>query len=171
MAAYRNQALLCMILLLGACAESSMQDLQQFVETAHKDKKPRVEPIPEVKTQEQFAYASSEGVDPFASFNLRPRGVVKNKAGGPSLTRRREPLEEYPLDALKMVGTLQRNRQAWVVIQAPDRTVHRARVGNFLGQNFGKITRISESKVDLVETIQDPLGDWIKRDASLSIEE
>lgn len=169
----RNSTYLVLLLSLslGACAESSMNDLQQFVENAHKDKKPRVEPIPEVKTQEQFAYASSDGVDPFAVFNLRPRGATKTKAGGPSLSRRREPLEEYPLDALKMVGTLQRNKQAWAVIQAPDRTVHRVRIGNFLGQNFGKITRITEGKVILVETIQDPLGDWIKRDASLSIEE
>ena len=157
--------------ILSACSSDGMDDLRRFVRDAHKDRKPRVEPIPEVKTHEVFAYSSQDGVDPFASFNLRPRGVAKRREGGPDVNRRKEPMEEYPLDALKMVGTLSRKRRTWVIVQAPDGTVHKAEVGNYMGENFGKIIRISEEKVNLIETVQDPLGDWIKRKANLSIEE
>ncbi|GMR18590.1 MAG: pilus assembly protein PilP [Gammaproteobacteria bacterium] len=162
---------LCMVAVLSGCADDGLSDLRQFVKDAHADRKPKVEPIPEVKTHEVFAYASAEGIDPFGVFNLRPRGTKSARYEGPNLRRRKEPLEEYPLDALKMVGTITRRNQSWVIIQAPDGTVHRAQVGNHLGQNFGEVTGINEEKVELVETIQNPLGDWIKRDASISIEE
>ena len=162
---------LCLGTMLYGCTDDGMNDLRHFVETAHADRKPQVEPIPEVKTNEVFVYASEDGIDPFGIFNLRPRGTKTAKNLGPNLTRRKEPLEDYPLDALKMVGTLMKKNQAWVIIQAPDGTVHRAQIGNHLGQNFGKVIRISEEKIELIETIQDPLGDWIKRDASISIEE
>lgn len=167
----RRLGSIMLVVTLAACSSDGMDDLRVFVRDAHKDRKPRVEPIPEVKTHEVFAYAAQDKVDPFAAFNLRPRGNAKPKEGGPDRNRRREPLEEYPLDALKMVGTMQRRTQSWVIIQAPDGTVHKAQVGNYLGENFGKIVRISEGKVDLIETVQDPLGDWIKRKANLSIEE
>lgn len=168
----RKTIVVCLsALCLQACTDDGLDDLRQFTKNAHADRKPRVDPIPEVKTHELFAYASEEGVDPFGMFNLRPRGTKTAQSGGPNLHRRKEPLEEYPLDALKMVGTLMKKSQAWVIIQAPDGTVHRAQVGNHLGHNFGKVLRISEEKVELIETIQDPLGDWIKRDASISIQE
>lgn len=168
----KNWPILVGVLLLTACADDGLQDLRDFVKTAHADKKPRVEDLPEVKTHEVFAYASAEGVDPFEPFNLRPSGAKKVRKALPEhLTRRKEALEQYPLDALKMVGTLSRRNESWVIIQAPDGTVHRARIGNYLGQNFGKIVRILEDKVDLVETIQDPLGEWITRNASVSTEE
>lgn len=168
---WRITSMVLASIILSACASDGMDDLRRFVRDAHKDRKPRVEPIPEVKTHEVFAYTSEEGVDPFASFNLRPRGIARRKEGGPDVSRRKEALEDYPLDALKMVGTLSRKRQTWAIVQAPDGTVHKAQVGNYLGENFGKITRISEEKVNLIETLQDPLGDWIKRKANLSIEE
>ncbi|MBE9515797.1 MAG: pilus assembly protein PilP [Proteobacteria bacterium] len=167
----RSALILLVPIALSACSSDGMDDLRRFVRDAHKDRKPRVEPIPEVKTQKVFAYASEDGVDPFATFNLRPRGIARHKKGGPDTNRRKEPLEDYPLDALKMVGTLSRKRQTWVIVQAPDGTVHKAQVGNYLGENFGKIIRITEEKVRLIETVQDPLGDWIKRKANLSIEE
>ncbi len=87
------------------------------------------------------------------------------------MNRRRDPLEDYPLDALKMVGTLTRGNQSWAVIQAPDGAVHRAKLGDHMGQNFGMVTKITENKVDLVELIQNPLGDWIEREANLAIVE
>ncbi|MDH5648430.1 MAG: pilus assembly protein PilP [Gammaproteobacteria bacterium] len=160
-----------MSVLLFGCSDDGMNDLREFVENAHKDTKPKVDPIPEVKTHEVFAYGSAEGTDPFGEFNLRPRGTKAANKSGPDLRRRKEPLEEYPLDALKMVGTLSRKSESWVIIQAPDGTVHKAQVGNYLGQNFGKLVSISEDKIELIETIQDPLGDWIKRDASISVVE
>jgi type IV pilus assembly protein PilP len=87
------------------------------------------------------------------------------------MNRRKEPLEDFPLDALKMVGTLSRGKQSWAVIQAPDGTVHRVQKGNYLGQNFGRIKRVSEEKVDLVELVQGAMGEWVEREASLAIQE
>ena len=87
------------------------------------------------------------------------------------MNRRKEALEDFPLDALKMVGTLSRGKQVWAVVQAPDGSVHRVQKGNFAGQNFGKIKSVSEEKIDLVELIQGALGEWIEREASLSIQE
>lgn len=161
-----------LVLLLGACANDGMDDLRQFVANADAGKKPRIEPLPEIKPQEPFTYSAEDLVDPFSSRNLKSQGV--QSAGGgprPDLNRRKEPLEEYPLDALKMVGTLERGKQAWAVIQAPDGTVYRAGVGNHLGQNFGTITRITEDKIDIVELVQGSLGDWVERPASIALAE
>jgi type IV pilus assembly protein PilP len=157
--------------LLTACGSDGLDDVREFVRTAHADKKPRVEPLPEIKTQEAFIYAAANLSDPFASFNLKPGANAKTdgNGGGPDPNRRKQPLEDFPLDALKMVGTLSQGKQAWAVVQAPDGTVHRVKVGDYLGQNSGQIIKVTEEKVDLVEVIQGPMGDWIDREANLSL--
>lgn len=161
-----------LIVLLSACGSDGMDDLREFVATAHAGKTPKIEPLPEIKPQEPFTYAAEKLVDPFSSRNLKSQ-AVQTAGGGPrpDLNRRKEPLEEYPLDALKMVGTLARGKQAWAVIQAPDGAVYRAGVGNHLGQNFGTITRISDDKIDVVELVQGSLGDWVERPASVALAE
>ncbi|BAU46634.1 pilus assembly protein PilP [Sulfurifustis variabilis] len=159
------------LLLLSACADDGMDDLRHFVETAHQGKQPRIEPLPEIKTQEQFSYGAVNLRDPFTPRNLKAQAGQSGGGPRPDMNRRREALEEFPLDALKMVGTLQQGKQAWVVIQAPDGSVHRATVGNHLGQNFGAITRITEDKINLIELVQGPLGDWIERESSLALAE
>lgn len=155
--------------LLTGCTNDGLDDLRDFVKNAHADRKPRVEPIPEIRPQEGFRYAASKLQDPFAGFNLRaPKGGA-GSGPRPDMNRRKQPLEEYPLDALKMVGTLSRGKKVWAVIQAPDGTVHRSEVGNYLGQNFGAVVRITEDKIDLIELIPGSMGDWVEREASISI--
>lgn len=156
---------------LTACGSDGLDDLREFVQNAHADKKPRVEPIPEVKPYEAFAYTAVDMTDPFASVNLKPLNTPTAQGPRPDMNRRKEPLEDYPLDALKMVGTLAREKQRWAVIQAPDGTVHRAHLGSFMGQNFGKVIKIADEKIELVELIPGTTGDWIERDASLAIVE
>jgi len=159
-------------LLLAGCGGDDLNEVREFVKNAHADKKPKVEPLPEIKTQDSFAYNAVNLPDPFASFNLKPASGPKGSAGGvagPDPNRRREPLEDYPLDSLKMVGTLVRGKQAWVIIQAPDGTVHRAKLGDHMGQFSGQVTKVTEEKIDLIELIQGPLGDWVEREASLSL--
>jgi len=159
--------------LLSGCGDDGLQDVREFVRTAHADKKPRVEPLPELKIQESFAYNPASLPDPFASHNLRPQSAGAGKGGGPrpDPNRRKEPLEDYPLDSLKMVGTIMKGKQAWVIVQAPDGTVHRAKTGDHLGQNFGMITKVTEEKVDVIELIQGSLGDWVEREAGLALSE
>lgn len=168
----RALPLVVSLALLSGCAGDGMDDLRDFVKNAHADRKPKIEPLPEVKPYEAYAYAAADLPNPFSTSNLRPR-TAHGKASGPrpDMNRRKEPLEEFPLDGLKMVGTLSRGKQSWAVIQAPDGTVHRVQRGNFMGHNFGRITRISDDRVDLVELHQGPLGDWQEREAVLSIQE
>ena len=154
---------------LSGCSSDGLEDLREFVKNAYADKKPRVEPLPEIKTQETFIYNAANLVDPFAAFNLTPQGQKSASGPRPDPNRRKEPLEDYPLDSLKMVGTLSRGKQAWAVIQAPDGTVHRAQTGDHLGQNSGMINKISDEKIDLIELIQGTMGDWVEREANLTL--
>lgn len=157
-------------LLLVGCAEQSMSDLRSFVKNATKGKSPKVEPLPKIKPHKTFTYTSSSLTNPFGRDNLVRKKPPANTGAAPDLQRRKEPLEQYPLDSLRMVGTLDRNEQFWAVLRAPDGTVHRAQKGNYIGQNFGLITTISESEVRVKEKIQGPSNGWIERDASIAIQ-
>ncbi|MCR4300795.1 MAG: pilus assembly protein PilP [Sulfuricaulis sp.] len=154
---------------LAGCSSDGLEDLREFVKKTHAEKKPKVESLPEIKMQETFIYNTANLTDPFAAFNLMPQGLKSASGPRPDPNRRKEPLEDYPLDSLKMVGTLSRGKQAWAVIQAPDGTVHRTQVGDHLGQNSGMIHKITDEKVDLIELIQGTLGDWIEREANLTL--
>lgn len=168
----RGLAVVAALVVVSGCTSDGLDDLREFVKNAHADRKPRIEPLPEVRPYEAYAYAAADLADPFSPANLRPMTAQGGVAGPrPDMNRRREPLEEFPLDALKMVGTLSRGPQTWGVIQAPDGTVHRVQRGNFVGQNFGRITRVGEEKIDVVELIQGALGDWVEREAGLAIQE
>ncbi|MBI3778309.1 MAG: pilus assembly protein PilP [Gammaproteobacteria bacterium] len=156
---------------LSGCSSDGLDDLREFVKNAYADKKPKVEPLPEIKMQETFIYNSANLADPFASFNLNPQGQKSASGPRPDPNRRKEPLEDYPLDSLKMVGTLMRGKQVWAVIQAPDGTVHRAQKGDHMGQNSGMISKITEEKIDLIELIQGTMGDWVEREANLTLVE
>lgn len=162
---------LAVVALLSGCGGDGLDDLRDFVKDAHADRKPKIESLPDIRPYEAFAYAATELVDPFSPANLRPQSAGKASGPRPDMNRRKEPLEDFPLDALRMVGTLSKGKLSWGVIQAPDGTVHRVQRGNFIGQNFGRITRVSDDKVDLVEMHQGPLGGWIEREALLAISE
>ena len=158
--------------LLAGCSSDGLDDLREFVRTAHADRKPKIEPLPEIKPYEAFAYAATDLMNPFSPANLKPQSVQGLASGPrPDMNRRKEPLEDYPLDGLKMVGTLSRGKLTWGVIQTADGAVYRVQKGNFLGQNFGRITRVSDEKIDVVELIQGALGEWVEREASLAIQE
>lgn len=163
---------------LSACGSDGLDDLRQYVKETHKDKKPRVDPIPEVKVYEKFVYTAYKLPDPFARDNLRrvtaSAGPENNTSGlGPDLTRPKETLEQYPLDALSMVGTLQKGKDIWAIVSVRSASgeTHRVKVGNHMGRNYGMITSISEDKIQLVELIRSALGDWVEREATIKIRE
>lgn len=160
-------------LLLSGCGSDGLDDLREFVKNAHADRKPKIEPLPEIKPYEAFAYGAADLTNPFSVSNLKPQSVQGLAGAGPrpDMNRRKEPLEDYPLDGLKMVGTLSRGKQSWGIIQTADGAVYRVQKGNYLGQNFGRITRVTDEKIDLVELIQGALGEWVEREASLAIQE
>ena len=126
---------------------------------------------------EKFAYSSQKLPDPFAKENLRRAGVAKNTGSSsgpqPDLTRPREALEEFPLDALAMVGTLEKGKVVWGVIsvRSAGGEMHRVKVGNHMGRNFGMITEITDEKIMLVELVRCSLGDWIERESVIKLRE
>jgi len=153
-----------------------MSDLESFVENAHKDKKPEIEPLPEIPPFKAFEYASEDGVDPFSTSNIVNVDENGNSVGAgarPDSDRRRQPLEKYPLDALRMVGTITQEGVPHVVVKTNEGNAVLATLGNYMGQNDGKIKEIipEEQRVVLVETVLDPAGRWVTRDVEITIDE
>ena len=158
---------------LAACQSSPHGDLDQWVKKIKSEQRGHVAPLPEVKPYETYTYNDKDLRDPFKPYipeaERRRRQAQANTKLHPDQNRRREALEAFSLDALKFVGTLEKKGQTWALIQAPDHTVHRVKVGNHMRQNYGKITRISENKVSLREIIPNGLGGWVERDAALTL--
>jgi len=163
--------LVVLALSLSGCVDTNMEDLYQFTANAFKNRKPQIEPIPIIRPHTSFLYTDTGKADPFSEKNIERQKQRKRKGSNnvPDPKRRREILEHYPLDSLQMVGTLRRNNTTWVVIKAPDGTVHRAVRGSYIGQHSGVITMIKEDKIAITEKIQDSNENWITRQAQLSL--
>ncbi len=163
-------ALFVCLALLG-CAGEPHGDLKQFVEESGNLPHGRVPPLPEVKPYEPFTYAAFDVIDPFKARKIEPPKNAGGSGVAPDLNRRREPLETYPLESLKMVGTLEQKKQIYALVKAPDNGLFRVRTGNYLGQNFGRIVGISESAVKLKEITQDGGGNWEEKEQVLLLQE
>ena len=156
-------------LLLPACGGDSHSDLRDFVKESDKLPHGNIPPLPEMKPYEPYTYNAFDLTDPF-----KPRKIEPPKGGGgvaPDLNRRREPLEAFPLENLKMVGTLEQKKEIYALVRAPDNALYRVKVGNYLGQNFGRIVGISESAVKIKEIVQDSAGNWEEKDQALLLSE
>lgn len=156
-------------LLLAGCGGDEFQDLRDFVKNSGADMRGKVEPPPEIKPYEPFNYDNSIGLpDPF-----KPRKEVKTAGHAglnqPDMERRKEELEEFPLEGIKMVGFLQQANVAYAVVRSPDGKLHRVKMGNYLGQNFGRITAITDTEVKIKEMVQDSTGDWSERESTLQL--
>jgi type IV pilus assembly protein PilP len=164
----KRLASIAIILGLAGCGGSGMEDLQAFVAESGRDMQGKIEPLPEVKVYEPFTYNAFDLPDPF-----KPRKLSTGGGGGmqPDLTRPKEPLESFSLETLKMVGVLSRKGVIHAVIKTPDNAIYHVRKGNYVGQNFGLVTQISESEVTLREIVQDSAGDWSERISTLILQE
>lgn len=154
--------------LLAGCGGEEFQDLRDYVKNAGADMRGKIAPPPEVKPYEPFIYNNEKNLpDPF-----KPRKMDSREHGGlnqPDMNRPKEALEEFPLEALKMVGYLYQNKIGYAVIRAPDRKLHRVKAGNHIGMNFGLIKEVSEREVIIKEMVQDSTGDWTERISSLQL--
>lgn len=161
-------ALVC--LGLTSCGGEQYSDLRQFVKDSDNLPHGRIPPLPDIKPYEPFAYNAYDLIDPFRPRKIEP---PKTAAGGvqPDLTRRKEPLEAYPLENLRMVGTLQQNKATFALVKSPDNNLFRVKAGNYMGQNFGLITEISEATIKLKEIVQDSGGDWTERVSTINLAE
>lgn len=167
----KNFSVLILVLALAACGGEEHEDLKQWMKASTKDLKGKVPPLPEIRPFPVVAYEGGDLTDPFNPKKLEPSKQHKGGGGAqPDLNRRREPLESYPLESLKMVGTLIQSKKVHALIQA-DKALHQVKVGNYLGQNFGVITNITETEVTLKELVQDSSGDWVERTSTLQLQE
>jgi type IV pilus assembly protein PilP len=155
------------IAMLGGCS-SEIDELKAFVRDSDKNLPRRIDPLPAVKPFEPFAYEGFDLPDPFKPRKL---SAPKEGAGGglaPDLNRRKEPLEAFPLEQLKMVGTLSQGKDTYAIVRA-DKTLYRVKKGNYMGQNFGLITDVTEGEIKLKEIVQDSAGDWAERQSVLPL--
>jgi type IV pilus assembly protein PilP len=139
---------------------------------ASRNLKGKVPPLPQVKTYEPVAYDAENLLDPFKSSRVIPERPSSGGGGvePPDSTRVREPLEAYPLESLKYVGVITRREAESIAIIRVDSALYQVRPGNYLGQNFGKVTDINESEVVLKELVQDAMGTWVERVSSLMLQ-
>ncbi|MGA0570205.1 pilus assembly protein PilP [Variovorax sp. VNK109] len=165
------------VTLLAGCGPASEEGLQQWMQEQRNQTRPSVQPIPEPKQFTPQAYAQSGTVDPFSSQKLaqalKSESVQASSNAAlitPELARRKEPLEAFPLDSMKMVGSLIREGQPVALLRV-DNLLYQVRKGNYIGQNYGRITQINETELALREIVQDAAGEWIERTATLQLQE
>jgi len=168
--------LLGMVILLAGCSADEHQDLKNWMADNTKDLRGGIPKLPEVKPYEAVPYEVEGMQDPFRSSKIEPDSKYKkNGAGGgfrpdfEARELRNSFLEKYPLESLKMIGYLNVNRSPMAVIQVADK-VKQVRVGEYLGLDFGIVTKITETEVQLRELIEDSAGDWSERNSSLYLQ-
>lgn len=161
---------ICM-LMVACTADDGLDDLRAFT-AAERAKPPSpIEPLPEIKVPEKFEYTASSIVSPFNQQNVLPeiKAALEISPILPDHDRIRQPLEYFPLDALKMVGTLKQEAQTYAIVFAPDDTVHRVGKGNYAGMQLGEIVEVREGEIVLEETVKQRNGRWEKRKVSLAL--
>ena len=163
-------ALACLALV--SCSGEQHSDLRQFVKDSDSMPRGRIPPLPEVRPYEPYEYAAFDLTDPFV-----PRKIEAPKPSNipgslqPPKNHRKGPLEAFPLENLKMVGTLQQQKNIYALIKTPDNNLYRVKTGDFMGQNFGRVINISESALKLKELVQDSGNEWKEEERTLLLQE
>jgi len=174
-----QQLTLCLfcLSLVAACSTSDEEQLQQWMTEQRNQTRSRVERLPEPTKFTPQAYTQEAEIEPFSIQKLAQ--ALKRDAAqpasssvliAPEMARRKQPLEASPLDAVVMVGSLIRASQPVALVRV-DNLLYQVRVGNYLGQNYGKVTKVSETGISLREIVQDAAGEWIERTTALQLQE
>ena len=165
-------------MMLTACGSSTHQDLVDFTNKVRKDasKVSRIDPLPDIQPYETFLYRAEERRDPFTDAVVTDEATVTTTDNSirPPTNHRKEALEAFPLDSLRMVGTLRRGDTLWAIVKIqnnPDGGIHRIVTGNYLGQNYGRVISVTEEQINLIEVIPDGLGGWRERENSIALSE
>lgn len=164
-----------LILVLAGCSNDDFSDLKNYIQEVKARPKGPIEPLPETKIVESFIFKPDGLRDPFRPTERTTDQVGPDVSGiggiRPDTERRKEELESYSLDTLRMVGTLKDLEGMWGLVKTKDGTIHSVQVGNHMGQNYGKIIRILEDKIELMEIVPDKPGTWREQQAMLAIAE
>lgn len=169
----RPAAAAVILLLLSACS-AEQQELAQWMDQQRKEVKPSVQPILPPKKFNPQPYLAADSVEPFSSQKLTV--AIKQEARQPNsllsaeINRRPEPLESYPLDSVSMVGSVTKQSKPFALLKV-DKLLYQVKLGDYLGQNYGKIIKITETDVSLREIVQDASGEWTERISSIQLQE
>ena len=163
--------ILAAALALGGCADDTMKDLKAYVEEVKARPGGPIKPVPEFKPAETYTYAPADRRSPFVvqEAETEQTQAVAGTGPRPDPNRRREELEQFPLDTLRMVGILEQNNEIWGLVQSKEKTIYRVQPDNYMGQNHGKINRITEDQIELTELVPDGIGGYIERRATLAL--
>ena len=166
---------LALAALLAGCSASDVREVRDWMAQVKKDTKVSVVPIAEPKTFIPFAYTARESIDPFNPNKLlaeMARAAEKSDSNKfkPDMDRRKELLENFPLDAFTMVGVMQKGGVSYALLQV-DRSVYQVRAGQRIGQNYGLVTGVGENVVTVKEVVQDAAGEWVERLSKLELQE
>ncbi|MBC7955871.1 MAG: pilus assembly protein PilP [Cytophagales bacterium] len=164
-----------MFVLAGLSGCSGSQDeLQQWIEQQRREAKPNVSPLSAPKKFNPQAYLAGSSVEPFSSQKLtvaiKQEARQSNSLLAAEINRRKEPLEAYPIDSMSMVGSVTKLGRPYALLKV-DNLLYQVKQGDYLGQNYGKITKISETDISFREIVQDAAGEWIERTSSLQLQE
>jgi type IV pilus assembly protein PilP len=166
---------LCAVLALLSACTAETEELQQWIDMQRREVRPSVTPLTPPKKFDPQAYSSTQAVEPFSPQKLTVALKLEARAQPNSLlasemTRRREPLEAFPLDSMSMVGSVSKQGKPFALLRV-DSLLYQVKAGDYLGQNYGRITKITETEIALREVIQDAAGEWIERPAVLQLQE
>ena len=163
---------LAVLALVGCSGEQ--EELTQWMEQQRREVKPDVPPLSPPKKFNPQSYSSLSGVEPFStqklSVALKMEARQPNSMLGAELNRRKEPLEAYPLDSMTMVGSVAKQAQPFALLRV-DNLLYQVKPGDYIGQNYGRITKITETQIVLREIVQDAAGEWIERASTLQLQE
>lgn len=164
-------------LVLAGCSSEPASDLQEWMQAQRAAAKPRITPLKEPTKFQPTEYKVSQGMDPFNMLKLtqalRKDGVQNNSSVAlilPEQNRRKEELEGFPLDTMSMVGSLDKQGEKTALLKV-DKLLYQVRSGQYLGQNYGRIMRVTESSIHLRELVQDASGDWVEKMTTLDLQE
>jgi len=168
---------MAVVAVIAGCGASGQEEVERWMREERAATKPHVTPIPEPKKFTPQAYTQEASTDPFS--NLKLTQALKRESAqsssnaalvAPELARRKEPLEAYPLDTMKMVGSLIKEGQPVALLRV-DNLLYQVRPGSYIGQNYGKIVKVGETEIVLREIVQDAAGEWTERTATLQLQE
>ena len=170
---HSGMLLACAVLLTG-CSEGDVAEVKSWMDDVKKNTRVSVVPLAEPKTFIPFAYGVREQIDPFDPnkllAELARQAAASSNPLRPDPDRRREFLESFPVDSMKMVGTMNKGGVSYGLIQI-DRNVYQVKAGQRLGQNFGQVSGVAESAISLKEVVQDAGGEWVERMSKLELQE
>ena len=163
-------------LLLSGCGSSDESEIRAWMKSVKDSTHVTAQPVQAAKEFTPFVYDSGGAVEPFDPQKIlmavarQQQARASASAVKPDLERRREVLEGFPLDQIRMVGMMHQAGVNVALVETNGST-HMVKVGNYVGQNFGLVTRISETEMQLKEIVQDAAGEWVERPAKLELQE